>query len=195
MSKIVYIIPGFTEKTSSKSYQRIIKSFKSHNFHVIPIKISWKHKVMSDYVKEFLEQLSHGKNDQIYIFGFSFGAMIAFISATQLKPKMLFLCSLSPYFKEDLKYVKKSWINIVGKKRIDDLKNFSFNQLVKKINCKTFLIIGEKESKEIQNRINDANIKMKNSKLFIVKNTKHDISQKAYTDKLKEIINLKLLMF
>ena len=189
MSKVVYIIPGFKEKVSLKGYQQAIKFFKLRNFKVIPIKISWKYKIMSDYVDEFFCQLSHNKSDDVYLFGFSFGAMIAFISAVKIKPKMLFLCSLSPYFKEDLKSLKKSWRNSFGKKRLEDLKNFSFQKLAKDITCKTFLIAGEKEPKELHKRVNDAHKKIKNSELFIVDGAKHEISQKEYIDKLYEVVS------
>src|SRR3989338_986632 len=189
MSKVVYIIPGFKEKVSLKGYQQAIKFFKLRNFKVIPIKISWKYKIMSDYVDEFFCQLSHNKSDDVYLFGFSFGAMIAFISAVKIKPKMLFLCSPSPYFKEDLKSLKKSWRNSVGKKRLEDLKNFSFQKLAKDITCKTFLIAGEKEPKELHKRVNDAHKKIKNPELFIVDGAKHEISQKEYIDKLYEVVS------
>lgn len=189
MNKVVYIIPGFTEKVSLKGYQQAIKYFKSRNFKVVPIKITWKHKVMSNYVNEFFCQLLHKKSDEVYLFGFSFGAMIAFISAVKLKPKMLFLCSLSPYFKEDLKFLKKPWTNRDGKKRIEDLKNFSFKELAKDINCKTILIVGEKEPQELHKRMNDAHKKIKNFELFIVNGAKHNISQKEYVDKLYQVIS------
>ncbi|PIN81323.1 hypothetical protein COV13_01635 [Candidatus Woesearchaeota archaeon CG10_big_fil_rev_8_21_14_0_10_32_9] len=188
MSKVIYIIPGFTETVNLKGYQRAIKSFKSKDFKVVPIKITWKYNVMSDYIDEFFCQLSHKKSDEVYIFGFSFGAMIAFISTIKLKPKMLFLCSLSPYFKEDLKSLKKSWINMVGKKRIADLKRFSFQELAKNISCKTLLIAGEKESREVYVRVNDANKRIRNSELLIVAGAKHEISQKEYITKLNEVI-------
>lgn len=189
MNKVIYIIPGFSEKVNLSGYKYIIKSFKSKEFKVIPIKITWKYKVMSDYVDEFFSQLSHKKSDDVYILGFSFGAMIAFISAVKLKPKMLFLCSLSPYFKEDLKFMKKSWRVNTGKKRIEDLKKFSFQKLVKDIHCKTLLIVGEKDSKELQKRVNDAHKKIENSELIIINSVKHNISQKKYLEKLDEIIS------
>jgi len=144
---------------------------------------------MSNYVDEFLAQLAHKESDDVYIFGFSFGAMIACISAIKIKPKMLFLCSLSPYFKEDLKLLKTSWKNGIGRKRMEDLKNFSFQELSKNINSKTLLIIGEKEPSEISKRTNSAHKRVKNSELFIVKNAKHNISQKEYINKLQEIIS------
>ncbi len=189
MNKIVYIIPGFTEKVNLKGYQQIIKFFKSKNFKVIPIKISWQYKVMSNYVDEFFSQLSHQQNDEVYLFGFSFGAIIAFISAVRIKPKILLLCSLSPYFNEDLKSLKKSWKNRIGKKRMEDLKKFSFNKLVKNINCKTILVAGKNEGKELDTRVNDAHNKIKKSELIIIDGAKHEISQKEYIDKLHKIIS------
>lgn len=188
MRKTVYIIPGFTESTNLKSYQQIIKLFRSKNFKVIPIKISWKNKVMSDYIKEFQKQIQSDKDEKIYLFGFSFGAMIALISAVKIKPKMIFLCSLSPYFREDLPLIKKSWKNIFGKKRIEDFQNFPFNKIAKNIKSKTILLVGEKEVDLIKKRIKKAEQKIKNSKLFIIAGAKHDISQKIYLDKIKEII-------
>ncbi len=188
MSKIVYIIPGFTEKVGSKGYRQTIKFFKSKNFKVIPIKISWKHKVMSDYVNQFFCQLSHKKSDEVCLFGFSFGAMIALISAIKIKPKILFLCSLSPYFREDLKFLKESWKNSIGKKRIEDFKKFSIQELTKDITCKTLLIAGQKEPEELHKRVGDAYKKIKKSELFIVSGAKHKISQKEYIEKLHEII-------
>ncbi len=61
MSKIVYIIPGFSEDVGLKGYQQAIKFFKSKDFKVVKIKIFWKYKVMSDYVDEFFCQLTHKK--------------------------------------------------------------------------------------------------------------------------------------
>lgn len=148
MRKIVYIIPGFREKANLKRYKEIIRFFKARKFHTVPIIISWKYGVMSKYVGEFLKQLKHEKNDEVYVLGFSFGAMIAFISAVNIKPKVIFLCSLSPYFKEDLTRLPKSWKKMVGKRRVNDLKNISFSALVKKLNVKRFLYMVMLNQKE-----------------------------------------------
>lgn len=189
MSKIVYIIPGFTEDINAKSYQEVIRSFEAQSFRVVPVEISWKYRVMSDYVEEFLDQVSHNKNDEVYLFGFSFGAMIAFISATEIDPRTLFLCSLSPFFKEDLenlpKYVKKD----IGKKRLEDLGNYSFKKLAGKINCRTILVAGEKETRDLLERVENTHKKIKDSELFIINKARHNISQKEYWNKLREIIS------
>ncbi|EKE06773.1 MAG: hypothetical protein ACD_18C00282G0005 [uncultured bacterium] len=189
MSKIVYIIPGFGQNTDMPGYTDLIKFFKTKKFKVVPIKITWKNKVMSDYVNEFQNQLVHKKEDDIYLFGFSFGAIIAFISAEKIKPKTLFLASLSPYFKEDLKYNPLAWSKYLGKKRMKDFENFSFNQLSKKINCQTYLFVEGLKNKEILRRVKDAHKKIKKSELIIIENTKHDISQTEYLNKVKETIN------
>ena len=190
MNKVVYIIPGFRQNTKMKGYIELIKFFKTKKFKVVPIKITWKHKVMSDYIKEFQTQLIHKKEDDVYLFGFSFGAMIAFISADKIKPKDLLLASLSPYFKEDLKYNPPAWSKYLGKKRMKDFENFSFNQLSKKINCQTYLFVEGLKNKEILRRVKDAHKKIKKSELIIIENTKHDISQTEYLNKVKESINI-----
>jgi len=48
-------------------------------------------------------------NKNSLIIGFSFGAMVAFIASQKIRPKKLILCSLSPYFNEDLKKLRKGW--------------------------------------------------------------------------------------
>lgn len=187
MSKVVYIIPGFKGSTDLDRFQRVIKYFELRHFKVVPITITWRNKVMSDYVDEFFSQLVHKKDDEVYLFGFSFGAMIAFIAATRIKTKVLILCSLSAYFKEDLKFVKKSWKSYVGKNRMRDCCNFSFQNLIKRINCKTILIVGNKEDEILLKKSRDVHKKIKNSELFIV-NARHDISQEKYMNKICAVI-------
>ena len=192
MGKVVYIIPGFKESISRKGYQKVMEAFRQNGFDTIPIKVSWQGKVMGDYVEEFMHQVRHNSSDEVYLFGFSFGAIIAMISSIKLQPKTQILCSLSPYFKEDLKYLKKSWKKRVGKKRINDLKQFSFDNFARKINCKTILVAGTNECKKyplLKRRVIDAHKKIRGSELFLVKNAEHNISQKIYLTKLKEIIS------
>lgn len=186
MNKVVYIIPGFSESTKQKAYQEIAKFFKRRKFKSISVKLSWKYKTMSDYINQFMGQYKYNKN--VYLFGFSFGAMISFICSTKINPKALILCSLSPYFKEDLPYIKNSWRSFIGKKRFNDLKKYSFSKLIRQVKCKTILLAGSKESPELLKRVNDANKKLKNSKIIIIKNAKHKISQKEYLDAIKNLV-------
>jgi esterase/lipase len=189
MSKIVYIIPGFAEKAEDKKrYGKIVKFFEEKKFKVMPVKITWERKVMTDYVEQFLCSFKKNPGEKIYLFGFSFGAVISLLSSLKIKPEMLILCSLSPFFKEDIPLTKKSWKKIIGKKRIADFKKYSFNEIAKKIKCKTFLIAGDKEGLEIDRRIKIAEKLIKNGKLIISKGSKHNISQKEYINTIKEVV-------
>ena len=186
MNKIVYIVPGFRESTKQKAYQEISKFFRRRKFKPILVKIPWKYKKMSDYVNYFMKQYKDDKN--AYLFGFSFGAMISFICSTKINPKMLILCSLSPYFKEDLPHIKSSWRRFIGKKRSDDLKNYSFSKLSKQVKCKTVIFAGSEESQLLFRRVREAKKKLKNSKLIIIKGAKHKISQREYLKAIKDLI-------
>jgi len=188
MEKIIYIIPGYSEYTKEKKYKKIGSFFKKKRYDVKYIDISWKYKTMSDYVKEFEEKVLKDNLNNFSILGFSFGAMIAF-SSIKLKPKQLFLCSLSPYFKEDLPKIKPSWKSAVGKRMMKDVENFSFNKLVKKVNCKTFLFVGEKEHPLVLERTKIAHKNLKNSKLIVVPNAKHDIGNENYLKVIEKIVN------
>lgn len=189
MAKVIYVIPGFTENTKQKRYREVLKFFRQKNFKVIEIKIKWRYKVMSDYVKEFQNQYDqHKNNDKVYIFGFSFGAMISFIVSSQLKPTAQFLCSLSPYFKEDLLRIKKYWKKCIGIKRVKDLNSISFNELAKSVKCKTYILAGDKEGPEIAWRAEAAKKRIKISELYMINGAKHDISQKEYLDTIKKVV-------
>lgn len=144
---------------------------------------------MSDYIAEFLKQYeaTRGK-PAVYLWGFSWGAMIALITASKIKPAMLILCSLSPWFKEDLPYIPQRWRKRIGKKRLQEFKQLSFRQVAKKVRCPTILVAGSKEKKELLRRVYDAHKRLKHSKLFIVQSAKHNIAQKEYLATLEKII-------
>ncbi|UCG95454.1 MAG: hypothetical protein JSV92_00155 [archaeon] len=188
MKKVAFIIPGWGDSLKQKEYRQIAEFFKSKKIKPVLIEIDWKYKTMTDYVNQFLEIYRENRAKEVYLLGFSWGAMIGFISSAKIKPKISILCSLSPYFREDLKYLKKWWKKVTGKRRLEDLKNYSFNRIVKDVKCKTILLAGSREGEQIFRRVNDANNKLKNSELIIIRGAKHDISQREYQDAIKEII-------
>lgn len=192
MAKIVYIIPGFGESVKLKGYQKIINSFKLKGFKPVTIKIDWNYKVLSDYVVQFLSQLAHKKSDKVYVLGFSYGALIAFITSEQVKPDIQFLCSLSPHFKEDLVSFKKSWKKYLGTRRINDLANFSFDKLSKTSANKTIMFMGTNEREKFplfEKRVKLANKLIKNSELIEIESVDHNISQKEYYESVQKVIS------
>jgi esterase/lipase len=189
MNKIVYIIPGFHGSANMVQYKRVIAEFKKRGFKTRPIKITWDRRVMSDYIAEFLKQIHHNKNDEVYIFGFSLGAMIAFITAKQVKPKVLILGSLSPFFKEDLRFVKKSWKNYLGKNRLKDFEKFSFEKIAKQNKkYKAYLLVGEKEDKILLRKAKKTYQVLNDSEMIIVKNARHNIKDFKYLQEISRVV-------
>ena len=192
MKKIAFIIPGFGEsKKNNPAYMKIAGYFKTKGINPIIVDIDWKYKVMTDYVEQFKEFYAKHveKGAEVYILGFSYGAMVACISSPELKPKIQILCSLSPFFKEDMNRIKEWWKKYTGKKRINDLAKISFNDLAKKISSKTYILAGDKEGIEVEIRARETNNKIKNSRLIFIPGAKHMIGQKEYLTEVKKMID------
>ena len=196
MRKIAYIIPGFTEKTSDAPYPQIASWFKERGIEPIFVDISWNLKAevtaMSLYVKEFkvVYEKTHQKDDEIYIFGFSFGAMVAYISSELIKPHTLILASVSPFFKEDIKENHEAWVRKLSKANVVSKKVYSFNAIAKKLSARTFVMVGDREVGGMFERALEASRKIKNSYLVISKGAPHRIANKKYLDTLKNLISL-----
>lgn len=204
MKKTAFILPGFNESPYDKKYLELEKYFRENNFKTHRIVISWKNKTINNYENQIEKQLKNylnkkennnsknnthnNKTSNITIFGFSFGALLALKISNKIKIKNLILCSISPYFKEDLEYLKKTWKKTLGKKRIKELNDIKFSVITKKITANTIIIYGEKEYDILRKRNIKTNKIIKNSKIIIAKESKHNIENKNYKKKIKNII-------
>src|SRR5688572_2041642 len=100
-NKSIFIIPGYRHVPTQKAYQAIAALLKDAGYDPILVTIPWKKRTISENTEYFLKTYKkvHTKK---YILGFSFGAMIGFLAATKMSVDGLILCSLSPFFQEDL---------------------------------------------------------------------------------------------
>lgn len=185
--KLVYIIPWYGYNWEKNEYKYISELFKSVWIKTRIINIKRKYGTMTQYVNQFQKQIDN-KIDKFWIFWFSFGAIISLISSVDLNPEFQILCSLSPFFKEDLSFLKKSWIKNIWKRQTEDFKRISFDKIAKRINCKTIVLAWDKEWIEVLNRIQESKEKIKNSEVYIIPKVKHNLWQKEYLDKLELII-------
>ncbi|PIR44068.1 hypothetical protein COV23_01805 [Candidatus Wolfebacteria bacterium CG10_big_fil_rev_8_21_14_0_10_31_9] len=189
-NRIVFIIPGFLEShLKQKGYNKIAEFFKERNIKPVHVNIDWISKKpykFRNYIRYVLKEANKYKNSEIYVLGFSYGAIIALLSEFKLKPKTLILCSLSPYFIEDFKTLEQSWLKW-WKKNFKD-SDYSFNEIAPKIKARTYLIVGAEEGKECLKRAKDARKRIKNSDLIIIKEAKHKINQRIYLEVVKKIV-------
>ena len=119
--KKIFIIPGFKQKATDISFVWLKNFLQKKSFAVSLVPIAWDRRTMADYAEEFEDFYEKNKAKENYVLGFSYGAVITFITAQKLKPKKIYLCSLSPDFKEDLLGMKK-WIqHYLGKKRVAEI--------------------------------------------------------------------------
>jgi dienelactone hydrolase len=123
------------------------------------------------------------KSEENYVLGFSYGAVIAFLSANIVRPKKIFLCSLSARFKEDVSAMKP-WIRrYQGKRRIAESLKTSGREAAKNLKIPSVVFCGEVESKlypQLLVRCKETAKLAAKSKLVIVENAPHKIDYPTY---------------
>lgn len=187
MKKVAYIIPGYENSFHVNKIRFVSTLFRKKSIIPIPVKIKWKYRTISDYLSDLFSQIHYNDNSEIYLFGFSFGAMIALLAAPALKPKKLYLCSLSPFFKEDLNH-RQSDRKSHGKKRTAECMSISFDTIAKSVHCQTLLLVGDQETASVINRTKAAKSIIKKSKMYTVEHASHNLNDAMYQKYLSELI-------
>ena len=191
MKKVAYIIPGYCESyLKQRGYNKIAKFFEEQGIEPIHIEIDWKKsnpERFSDYTKQFIDLYKKPKRGKVYVLGFSYGATVAFLTAAKLKPDALILCSLSPYFEEDLEDLKASWVKWFRKNFTES--DYSFTKLAPKVKSRTYLIVGDKEDRACLVRAKGARKDIADSSLSIAKGAEHKIGQKEYLATVEKVIS------
>lgn len=187
--KYVFIIPGFRHKPSLKGYQQIKKILRKEGFTPVPMSIPWKEKTISETTQFFLEKYHKTllkksiHPSHVYFLGFSFGAMVAFLAATKIHVQGLILCSLSPFFKEDLPKNLPDNSSYLQLKRFTDFSGLKSFTLAKKLKAKKiWMLYGTKESRPLIRRVTATfkKITTKNKFLLPIPATYHNIADKKY---------------
>ena len=143
----LFLIPGFGDDCIGEGYTPIKEAF-INKFNVIYSNITWNHKYLPDWQKEFSCNYLNHKQSNNTVVGFSYGSLTALTTAPSLQPKNIILCSLSPCFAEDVAIFPKSFLKQESKCRIESFKKEKFSELIKNLMSKEInfhLIVGEKE--------------------------------------------------
>lgn len=189
--KIIFIIPGFRQRSTSKAYIEISKILKNEGYSPILVEIPWRNSTISQNTKHFLKVYKKNRARKKYILGFSYGAMIAFIAATRVSATGLILCSLSPYFNEDISRTKNEAITYLMEERYRDFSKLHCATLAKKVKAKQVLMLyGKEEAHSLIKRVTEAfhEIESEKKTLIPIKKAEHNIADKKYLLTISEAV-------
>lgn len=181
--KVIFIIPGFRQQPTSRAYKDLAKILKVDGYSPILIKIPWKNSTITQNSEFFLRKFNKIEDKKKYILGFSYGAMIALIASTKVESEGLILCSLSPYFKEDLVKTNKKALSSLMKQRFKDFSKLRYGALAKNIKSKQIVILyGTEEASSLIRRATQAFSKIPARKKYLIPvlKTEHNIGNTRY---------------
>jgi len=193
MTKTFFIIPGFKTQANDSQYQWLISYVKNRGWKIVKVPVVWNYNTLSTNAKNFIDFYNAHKTEENQILGFSYGAVITLLVASILSPDKIYLCSLSPDFKEDEKEMPKWLRTYIGIKRQKDVLTRSAIVLAKKLLVPTAIFYGELEGVEyppLRRRSEDTFKYAKNSTLVVIPYSQHKIDSVEYMDALKKNLTL-----
>jgi len=141
----------------------LISPIKIKGYKVIIV--DFRHKTITDLLNELTEIKSK------ILAGYSISGTLALILAQRLDLDKLILYSPSPFFKERINTMPKYILNKLGKKRLNDIKNYSVKDF--NVEVKTEIHIGGNEVKDMMLFAKYLNKKLKNSSLIVKEGCGH----------------------
>ncbi len=195
MGKTVFIIPGSGQRPDMPHYFQIGELFEKQGITPAYININWRMRQSIEdcaeeaegHIRKVLEERPH---DDLYFFGFSIGAMVAHILSAHYEAKAQVLCSMSPFFKEDIEYLPfhtrliSSFIIYPGSERPKYPNPFAYKLM------DTYWLIGDREGKYLNQKIITQRQNLyPEAQLLVIQNARHDISGKDYMQAIADIIS------
>ena len=194
----VFLISGFelNRTAAHPQYASLRNAIAAKGYDVVPVDIDWKYRTMSRFVREFKELYRKKAGEHNIIIGNSFGAMAALITAPELLPDKIILCSLSPFFQEDIPRFQpaEKLINWFGKRRTDDFNTISAKAAADAINrtkVKCILFYGEQEKKmykKLVERVISTAKDLKSAQLQEIPNAFHSFRDQAYVQAIAQAL-------
>lgn len=197
--KTAFVIRGFTlgRTAASENYAELRDMLAGKGYHVVPVDIFWNRTVMSDFVDKFVALYQQKKGTHNIVIGNSFGAMAAFIAAPQVKPDKLVLCSLSPFFQEDLRNIPDEEVLrmiMIGKRRLADFRTISANDIAAQVNAANIpavLLYGKKEQAKYPHlvaRVKDTARQLEDAQLIQIPGAAHKMREPHYLAGLQKVV-------
>lgn len=188
--KTFFVIPGYKHRPNDKAYKEIATILRGLGFEPVLVNIPWKGSTISENTEYFLKEFRKVNRKKKYILGFSYGAMIAFLASTKVSVSGLILCSLSPYFKEDLPKIKKMTTRL-QKLRYQDFSKLHCESLAKQIKTeKLMMLYGTREERSLKKRVREAFEQISTTQKYLmqIRKTEHNIRDKRYINTILQVI-------
>jgi hypothetical protein len=190
ISRIVLIIPGKMQKTSDEAYHKVGNYYVSKGITPVFIDINWEDVGLNDIAiaasQVSKEIMNIYPDKHIYLFGFSFGAAIAYKISESIHPDHVVLCSMSPVFEEDRPYHIFPFRQIIG-----ILSDYPSNQLSYNHNeGKCFVFLYGNHDSFLLNKsiIENRKSVFSCNKTIIVKDAGHKL-EASYLEAIKAVVS------
>lgn len=150
MKKVLYIIPGWEDTCRRKPYKRLVEVAKKKGYEVICKNVDWK--------KPLSPQIFSVEKDAV-IFGFSLGAILAWLTAQTYPCRHIILGSMTPHYSFTDTKIKKTLIEITGSRFVADVNSHLKSKHKAK---KQTVVYGDKEGEKAD---------------VLVRNTDHELTE------------------
>jgi hypothetical protein len=187
MKQIIYIIPGFGESLKDSPYLELIRYLELKGFKVVFYQPKWKWNTIERWLNDFNKIIDKNNQNNSIILAFSLGAYIAVLSTKFHTFSKLILCSLSPYFSDDIKFIPQIAEKILGKRRFTAFKK---QGVPKDTQVPAIFLYGLKEKELFPNSDRKYfDLWKGKKKRIIVSNSDHDISNPNYVREIKNLFS------
>jgi hypothetical protein len=112
VKKIIYIIPGLRELCDSKSYRLLVSAAEENGYEVVCKNVDWE--------KPLSLQVFAVPREAV-VFGFSLGAILAWLIAQKYPCRHLLLASMTPHYSFTDPKIRKALVDLMGKEFVDDI--------------------------------------------------------------------------
>lgn len=178
----VLYLPGGGTSRANYPYDKILRKIQRRGHKTVFCPITWRGTTINDWVDEVQPMYQKYEAAQTILVGFSYAAMASLLLTVRRPPAGLILCSLSPYFAEDLHLVPDRWIRYMQRfnpRRLEVFKALRFADIAPRITCPTRLVTGS-EPEWGQQRTRAASVALPGGQIFVGKNAGHSPVKWSY---------------
>ena len=110
--EILYIIPGWEDTGNEEGYQKLQRAAEEKGYEVVIKNIDWA---------KPLSQQTFTVSPESVVFGFSLGAILAWLVAQENRYRHLILASMTPHYSFTDEKIKKALIELAGEAFVTDI--------------------------------------------------------------------------